>query len=76
MSDTVRLFLKYIYIYMCVCVCVYTYIYIFFFFPLEEIRLMSKMCVLSLIRFFVTAWTVAHQVLLSMGFSREEYWNG
>ena len=23
-----------------------------------------------------TSWTVAHQVLLSMGFSRQEYWSG
>ena len=23
-----------------------------------------------------TAWTVAHQVPLSMGFSRQEYWSG
>ena len=25
---------------------------------------------------FVTAWTVAHQAPLHMGFSREEYWSG
>ena len=25
---------------------------------------------------FATLWTVAHQVLLSMGFSRQEYWSG
>ena len=25
---------------------------------------------------FVTLWTVAHQALLSMGFLRQEYWNG
>ena len=25
---------------------------------------------------FVTLWTVAHQAPLSMGFSRQEYWNG
>ena len=25
---------------------------------------------------FVTSWTVARQVPLSMGFSRQEYWNG
>ena len=24
---------------------------------------------------FVTAWTVAHQALLSMGFSRQEHWS-
>ena len=26
--------------------------------------------------FFVTPWTVAHQVLLSMGWPRQEYWSG
>ena len=31
---------------------------------------------LSRIRLFVTSWTVAHQAPLSMGFSRQEYWNG
>ena len=31
---------------------------------------------LSCVRLFVTAWTVAHQAPLSMGFSRQEYWNG
>ena len=25
---------------------------------------------------FMTPWTVAHQALLSMGFSRQEYWSG
>ena len=25
---------------------------------------------------FVTLWTVAHQIPLSMGFSRQEYWSG
>ena len=24
----------------------------------------------------MTPWTVAHQALLSMGFSRQEYWSG
>ena len=44
----------------CVCVCV-------------------CVCVLShfsLVRLFATAWTVALQAPLSMGFSRKEYWNG
>ena len=27
-------------------------------------------------RLFVSLWTVAHQAPLSMGFSRQEYWNG
>ena len=24
----------------------------------------------------MTPWTIAHQALLSMGFPRQEYWNG
>ena len=31
---------------------------------------------LSCVRLFVTPWTVACQSPLSMGFSRQEYWNG
>ena len=34
------------------------------------------MCVLSRVRLFVTPWTVACQALLSMEFSRQEYWSG
>ena len=30
----------------------------------------------SLVRLFVTPWTVAHQAHPSMGFSRQEYWSG
>ena len=33
-------------------------------------------CMLSSVRLFVTLWTVACQAPLSMGFSRQEYWNG
>ena len=33
-------------------------------------------CVLSLIRLFVTPWTVTQQAPLSMGFSRQKYWSG
>ena len=32
--------------------------------------------VLSRVLFFVTPWTVAHQIPLSMGFPRQEYWSG
>ena len=28
------------------------------------------------VQLFVTLWTAAHQALLSMGFSRQEYWSG
>ena len=31
---------------------------------------------LSRVRLFVTPWTVAYPVSLSMGFSRQEYWSG
>ena len=31
---------------------------------------------LSRVRLFATPWTVAHQTLPSMGFSRQESWNG
>ena len=30
----------------------------------------------SCVQLFVTPWTVAYQAPLSMGFSRQEYWNG
>ena len=30
----------------------------------------------SHVQLFVTLWTVAHQAPLSMGFSRQECWNG
>ena len=31
---------------------------------------------LSRVLLFATPWTVAYQVSLSMGFSRQEYWSG
>ena len=31
---------------------------------------------LSHVQLFVTPWTIAYQALLSMGFSRQEYWSG
>ena len=31
---------------------------------------------LTCVRLFETPWTVAYQALPSMGFSRQEYWNG
>ena len=38
---------------------------------------MEKKCQsLSHVQLFVTPGTVAHEVPLSMGFSRQEYWNG
>ena len=35
----------------------------------------ARVCVLSCVRLFATPWTIACQALLSMGFSRQEYWS-
>ena len=35
-----------------------------------------KVKLLSRVQLFATPWTVAYQVLPSMGFSRQEYWSG
>ena len=35
-----------------------------------------EVCVLSHVQHFATPWTVAHQVPLSIGFPRQEYWSG
>ena len=43
-------------------------------FSAQELR--TVWTVLSHGRLFVTLWTVAHQALLSMGFSRQGYWGG
>ena len=45
---------------MCVCVCAYF---------VAAVQSLSQV-------YFVTPWTIAHQALLSMGFSRQEYWSG
>ena len=36
----------------------------------EVVKLLSR------VQLFETLWTVAYQAPLSMGFSRQEYWNG
>ena len=36
----------------------------------------TKVESLSHVQLFATPWTVAYQALLSMGFSRQEYWSG
>ena len=45
-----------------------------------ELPLPSLICAevksLSRVRLFATPWTVAYQAPPSMGFSRQEYWNG
>ena len=44
--------------------CVYIYMYA------------CMLCRFSCLQVFVTSWNVAHQVPLSTGFSRKEYWSG
>ena len=39
-------------------------------------KLHMRACALSRVWLFATPWTVAHQAPLSMGFSRQEHWNG
>ena len=39
-------------------------------------NLWKCVCVLSHVQLYVTPWTAAHQTLLSMRFSRQEYWSG
>ena len=41
----------------------------------EDTKKRKKVKSLSHVRLFVTPWTVAHQALLSVGFSRQEYWS-
>jgi len=41
-----------------------------------EVSEVNEVKLLSHVRLFATPWTVAYQPPLSMGFSRQEYWNG
>ena len=45
---------------------------------LTNIYSLYRTCVqsLSCVQLFVTLWTIAHKVPLSMGFSQQEYWSG
>ena len=43
---------------------------------LKACRKKVKVKSFSHVRLFVTPWTVAHQALPFMGFSRQEYWSG
>ena len=43
---------------------------------LHQAPLLTSVCVISHGRLFVTPWTIAHQALLSMEFSRHEYLSG
>ena len=39
-------------------------------------KLFVIVVILCCVRLFVTIWTVAHKVPLSVGFSRQEFWSG
>ena len=43
---------------------------------MKKERKRKKVKLLSHVQLFATPWTVAYQVPLSMGFSRQEYWSG
>ena len=50
----------------------------FFLTQKKNLCLLYSACMLSrfsCVHLFVTSWTTAHQALLSMGFSRQEYWS-
>ena len=49
--------------------------FFFFFFCSPQVLLFLHAQSLSHVRLLVTPWTVAHQVFLSMGFPRQEYWS-
>ena len=42
----------------------------------DHLKSSVYVCVLSCVRLFATPRAVTRQALLSMGFSRQEYWNG
>ena len=44
--------------------------------PIYECYLLNVLSCFYCVRLFVTLWTVACQVPLSIGFSRQEYWSG
>ena len=42
----------------------------------NAVLLLLLLSLFSRVRLFATPWTTAYQAPLSMGFSRQEYWNG
>ena len=59
-TDHPNITLSHAFALLCVCVCVCVCV---------------SVCDLTCARLFETSWTVVHQALLSIGFSRQEYWN-
>ena len=52
---------------------IYTFFFIFFSIMVYHTCMLSHF---SCVQLFVTQWTAAHEVPLSMGFSKQEYWSG
>ena len=44
--------------------------------PKARMKFHVHACACSVMSSSVTPWIVVHQTLLSMGFSRQEYWDG
>ena len=61
------------------CMPIISVFYLEYYFPFT-FQVIIDICVcvklLSRVRLFATPWTVTRQALLSMGFSRQEYWSG
>ena len=58
---------------------VYCYLFYLTYMQGVYVCVCMRMCVLSCfshVQLFATLWTIAHQTPLSMGFSKQEYWNG
>ena len=73
------------YVYIYICIYIHTYIYSYIYLnhfavqqKLTQCKSTMKVKVKSLgrVQLYATPWTIAYQVLLSMGFSRQEYWSG
>jgi len=64
------------------CFCLFVCLHIFFISNKTSLSIYFKailclcMCVLIHVQLFGFPWTVTHQVPLSMGFPRQEYWSG
>ena len=54
----------------------FTVLFLFLSFDLLNNPVRIVLSHFSHVQLFVTLWTIAHQVPLSMGFSRQEYWSG
>ena len=65
-SDSTRQKAVFLFLRVCVCMCVCVYLCVC-------VCVCYSVCHVQL---FVTSWTVAHQIPLSIEFSRQKYWSG